>query len=163
MDAFLSQSAAETVSYAESLGPSLRRNAVVLLVGDLGSGKTQFVRGVCRSFKVADPVTSPTFVMLHRYVGRDLADEELLIYHFDLYRIRTASEILELGYEEFLRGNGICLIEWGDKLGRLTPHDCTEIRFSVGAGENERRIEVHRAAVRNINPREDVSGSRGLV
>ncbi len=144
MDAFLSQSAAETVSYAESLGPSLRRNAVVLLVGDLGSGKTQFVRGVCRYFKVAEMVSSPTFVMLHRYAGQDSAGKELLIYHFDLYREGETSEILELGYEEFFRGNGVCLVEWGDRLGTFTPEEYTEIRLSMGQRENERRIEANR-------------------
>jgi tRNA threonylcarbamoyladenosine biosynthesis protein TsaE len=147
-DVFLSKSPADTVSYAESFAASLRRNDVVLLIGELGSGKTQFVRGICRHFRVKDLVSSPTFVMLHRYCGRDSLDDELLIYHFDLYRINGAAEILELGYEEFFRGNGVCLLEWGDRLGRLAPGEHTEIRLSLGAVENERRIEVNRVVDR---------------
>lgn len=144
MDLFHSKSAAETTSFAESFAPSLRRNEVVSLIGELGSGKTQFVKGVCHYFRVPDPVSSPTFVMLHRYVGRDSGDQEMLIYHFDLYKTRAAREVLELGYEEFFRGNGVCLIEWGDKLHELAPPDRTEVKFSLGPSENERTINVGR-------------------
>ena len=144
MNAFLSKSPEETASWAESFAASLRRNDIVLLIGELGSGKTQFVRGVCRYFKIAEMVSSPTFVMLHRYEGQDSAGKELLIYHFDLYREGETSEILELGYEEFFRGNGVCLVEWGDRLGTYTPEEYTEIRLSIGQRENERRIEANR-------------------
>ncbi len=144
MNAFLSKSPEETASWAESFAASLRRNDIVLLIGELGSGKTQFVRGVCRYFKVAEMVSSPTFVMLHRYKGQDSAGKELLIYHFDLYKEGETSEILELGYEEFFRGNGVCLVEWGGRLGKFTPEEYTEIRLSMEQGENERRIEVNR-------------------
>ncbi len=146
MNAYRSNSPAETVTIAKSFAATLRRNQVVLLIGELGSGKTQFVKGVCQYFRVADPVSSPTFVMLHRYTGRDASGQELLIYHFDLYKTRETSEVLELGYEEFFRGNGICLIEWGDKLGRLAPRGCTEVTFSIGTGENERSIGVKSVA-----------------
>lgn len=150
MDAFLSKSPAETVSIAESLAATLHRNEVVSLIGELGSGKTQFVRGVCRYFHTTDPVSSPTFVMLHRYAGRDSSGEELLIYHFDLYKTRETREILELGYEEFFHGNGICLIEWGDKLQQLAPSGRTEVRFSFGGAENERRITITRVVTGNV-------------
>jgi tRNA threonylcarbamoyladenosine biosynthesis protein TsaE len=144
MNSFLSKSPSETTALAIDFASSLRRNEVVTLIGELGSGKTQFVKGVCQYFRVQNSVSSPTFVMLHRYAGTDGMDEELLIYHFDLYKVKVASEILELGYEEFFNGNGICLIEWADKLRELTPHIRTEIRFSLGAAENERHIEVER-------------------
>ena len=130
---------------------SLRRNEVVTLIGELGSGKTQFVKGICQYFHVRSSVSSPTFVMLHRYAGSDRMDEELLIYHFDLYKVKVASEILELGYEEFFHGNGVCLIEWADKLRELTPHLRTEIRFSLGSAENERRIEFERYSTDRVN------------
>ncbi len=149
MDSFLSKSPAETTEYAVSFASSLQRNEIVTLIGELGSGKTQFVKGVCQYFRVQDSVSSPTFVMLHRYAGWDKRNEELFVYHFDLYKIKTESEILELGYEEFFHGNGICLIEWADMLRQLTPHDRTEIRLSLGSAENERKIEVHRFTTRH--------------
>src|SRR5512146_2007710 len=136
MDAFLSRSPAETMDVAGSFAATLQRNSVVALVGDLGSGKTQFVKGVCRHFRVKDPVASPTFVMLHRYAGIDGNGDELFVYHFDLYKMRVPSEILELGYEEYFRGNGICLIEWADKLNEFTPRVRTEVRFTPGRTEN---------------------------
>ena len=144
MERFLSTSPSETIHFARSFASSLKRNAVVTLIGDLGSGKTQFVKGVCQYFRVRDSVASPTFVMLHRYVGLDRKNEELLLYHFDLYKVKAASEILELGYEEFLRGDGICLIEWADKLQHLTPGDRIEVQFSLGHAENERQIVVEK-------------------
>lgn len=142
MEPFLSKSPSETVAYAHSFASSLQRNAVVSLIGDLGSGKTQFVKGVCQYFRVEEPVVSPTFVMIHRYAGRDSNNAELLIYHFDLYKVKTATEVLELGYEEFFHGNGVCLIEWADKLQELTPRDRIEVRFLPGRGENERLIAI---------------------
>jgi len=142
MESFLSKSPEETKNIAGSFAASLHRNEIIALIGDLGSGKTQFVKGVCRYFQVHDLVSSPTFVMLHRYAGRDLQDNELLVYHFDLYRIKAPREILELGYEEFFHDNGICLIEWADLLGDLTPRDRTEVKFFLGSKENERRIEI---------------------
>lgn len=142
MEPFLSKSPSETIAYARSFASSLQRNAVVTLIGDLGSGKTQFVKGVCQYFQVHDTVSSPTFVMLHRYAGRDRRNQELLVYHFDLYKVRTSTEILELGYEEFFRGDGICVIEWADRLQELTPDNRTEITFSFGSAEHERIIAI---------------------
>jgi tRNA threonylcarbamoyladenosine biosynthesis protein TsaE len=144
MDSFLSKSPAETMDYAASFASSLHRNDIVMLLGDLGSGKTQFVKGICRHFRVREIIASPTFVMLHRYEGRDGKDAELLLYHFDLYKAKSESEILELGYEEFFHGDGICLIEWADKLRTLIPHDRTEVTFSPGGKENERTIRIDR-------------------
>jgi tRNA threonylcarbamoyladenosine biosynthesis protein TsaE len=144
MEVFRSKSPDETLEIAASFASTLKRNEVVALVGELGSGKTQFVKGICRFFSVHDLVSSPTFVMLHRYDGLDESQKEILLYHFDLYRIKSPSEVLELGYEEFFRGNGICMIEWADMLGDLMPVTRTDVRFSFGSGEQERRIEISR-------------------
>ncbi len=146
MELFLSKSPEETVDFAATFASTLNRNDVVALIGELGSGKTQFVKGVCRFFRVRDLVSSPTFVMLHRYEGRDRSEKEILLYHFDLYRIKSPSEVLELGYEEFFSGNGICLIEWADMLGTLMPPNRIEIRFALGSDDRERRIEIARAS-----------------
>jgi tRNA threonylcarbamoyladenosine biosynthesis protein TsaE len=144
MEVFLSKSPGETLDIAAAFASTLKRNEVVALTGELGSGKTQFVKGICRYFGVREIVSSPTFVMLHRYEGRDELRKEILLYHFDLYKTKSPSEVLELGYEEFFRGNGICLIEWADMLGDLMPESRTDVRFSLGQELLERRIEIER-------------------
>ncbi len=144
MQSFTTDSGSKTTAAARLFAQSLRRGDVVALFGDLGSGKTQFVKGVCEAFAVRETVTSPTFVIVNRYDGRDVAGEELLLYHVDLYRIRTISEIYDLGYEEIVRSQGICMIEWAEMLGELLPDRRYDVRLSLGSRENERRIEIER-------------------
>ena len=136
-------SAEGTISLAGAFAGTLRRGDVVALYGDLGSGKTQFVKGVCRTFKAHTPAISPSFVILNRYDGVDISGNELLMYHFDLYRIKSLTELYDLGYEEFLQGDGICLVEWAEMLGDLLPEQRYDVRLSVGADENQRRIEIN--------------------
>ncbi len=95
----VTRSADETVAYAGAFSSSLKRGDVVALYGELGIGKTQFVKGVCKAFHVRTPVTSPSFVFLNRYEGTDENGTDLLVHHIDLYRITTVDEIFELGYE----------------------------------------------------------------
>jgi tRNA threonylcarbamoyladenosine biosynthesis protein TsaE len=135
-------SAEETIAFARSFADRLQRGDVVTLFGDLGSGKTQFVKGVCQAFKTRTPATSPSFVILNRYNGTYKHKSELLLYHFDLYRIKSLAEIYDLGYEEFLQSDGICLIEWAEMLGELLPKQRYDVRFSLSTGENERCIEI---------------------
>jgi tRNA threonylcarbamoyladenosine biosynthesis protein TsaE len=134
----------ETTTLGREFAAGLRRGDVVALFGELGSGKTQFVKGVCDAFAVRIPVTSPTFVLLNRYDGRDAGGDELLVYHLDLYRIRSAGEIYDLGYEEILNGNGLCLIEWAETLGELLPGRRFDVRLSHGDRETERQIVIER-------------------
>ena len=135
-------SAEETIAFARTFADRLRRGDVVTLFGDLGSGKTQFVKGVCQAFKTRTVATSPSFVILNRYDGMDKCKSEILLYHFDLYRVKSLAEIYDLGYEEFLQGDGVCLIEWAEMLGELLPKQRYDVRFSLGTGENERCIEI---------------------
>jgi tRNA threonylcarbamoyladenosine biosynthesis protein TsaE len=127
---------------ASSLARKLRRGDVVALYGELGTGKTQFVRGVCRYFGIQEHITSPTFVLLNRYSGKDESGRELLLFHFDLYRVKSLSEIYDLGYEEFFRGNGICLIEWAEHLAGLLPPQRYDVQFSFGKGDTDRQIYI---------------------
>jgi len=138
----ITKSPEETVACARTFAGRLRRGDVVALFGELGSGKTQFVKGVCLAFRTDTPATSPSFVLLNRYNGSDEQKSELMLYHFDLYRVTSLAEIFDLGYEEFLHGDGICLIEWAEMLGELLPKHRYEVRFSLGDDENERRIEI---------------------
>ena len=138
----ITASTEETIAFARAFAGRLRRGDIVTLFGDLGSGKTQFVKGVCQGFKTSTPVTSPSFVILNRYNGTDESKNEILLYHFDLYRIQSLAEIYDLGYEEFLHGDGVCLIEWAEMLGELLPNQRYDVRCSLGSDENERRIEI---------------------
>ncbi|MBI3006504.1 MAG: tRNA (adenosine(37)-N6)-threonylcarbamoyltransferase complex ATPase subunit type 1 TsaE [Ignavibacteriales bacterium] len=138
------RSAAETQALASTFARQLRKGDIVALYGDLGSGKTQFAKGLCAFFGVREHVTSPTFVLLNRYSGKDAAGKELLIFHFDLYRIKSLSEIYDLGYEEFFSQDGICMIEWGEHLKDLLPLQRYDVRISFGGVEEERIIETEK-------------------
>jgi tRNA threonylcarbamoyladenosine biosynthesis protein TsaE len=125
----------ETAAVAETLAATLVRGSVVLLAGDLGAGKTAFVRGLAAGLGI-DPgeVSSPTFTLVHEYRGG-----RLVLYHVDLYRIdRAATE--DLGLEEMGVGDGVLAIEWPDRLTHPLP-DATAVRIGI-VDETTRRISV---------------------
>jgi len=116
-----SHSPAETESLGENFGRAAKRGWVIALSGDLGAGKTQFVKGLARGLGISARVHSPTFTLVAEYTGGRLP-----LFHLDLYRLETAEEILSAGIEEFLQPDGVAVIEWADKLegsnqSRLTP------------------------------------------
>lgn len=139
---YTTASEGETIEVARNFALSLSRGDVLALYGDLGSGKTQFVKGICKAFDVRTHVSSPSFVILNRHEGRDTRGEEILIYHFDLYRVESEVEIYDLGYEEFFANEGICLVEWADHLGALLPQRRHDIRLGFGDAENIRTIVI---------------------
>ncbi len=139
---FHTASESETIKVAREFASGLEHGDVVALYGDLGAGKTQFVKGVCDAFKVHSHVSSPTFVILNRYEGKDRSNNEVLIHHFDLYRVRSVEEVYDLGYEEFFASDGICLIEWADYLGALLPERRYDVRLALGDQENLRAITI---------------------
>lgn len=126
----------ETSAAGEALGRTVTAGDVVLLYGDLGAGKTAFVRGMARGVG-ADPeeVSSPTFTIVQEYAGTSLT-----LYHVDLYRLEPA-EIDDLGLEDLVAGDGVVAIEWAERwTGR--PDDVTEVSI-VDAGDDQRRIRIH--------------------
>lgn len=131
----VTHTAEATQELGESLGATLGPGAVVACIGDLGAGKTAFLQGVARGLGVESPVTSPTFVLVNVYRGR------LPVHHLDAYRTESLTEILELGLEEMLSGDGVTLIEWADKMLPLLPPRAVVVRIS-GAGDEPREIEV---------------------
>jgi tRNA threonylcarbamoyladenosine biosynthesis protein TsaE len=130
----ISRRPADTIAFARALAATLRRGDVLALCGDLGAGKTQFVKGLAVGLQYSAEVTSPTFTLIHEYVGGWLP-----LYHFDFYRLDSEDEAVRLGLEEYLTGDGVCVIEWGDKFPALLP-DHTRWFDLVAATENERVI-----------------------
>jgi tRNA threonylcarbamoyladenosine biosynthesis protein TsaE len=111
--------------------------AVVALIGQLGAGKTLLVRAIAEGLGVRDArqVNSPTFVLIQEY------DARLPIYHFDAYRLTTSAAFDDLGAHEYFTGNGVCLVEWADKVPTSLPAEHLEIRLTV-TGEQSRRVEI---------------------
>lgn len=139
---FLSHSYEETLALGARLAEILKKGDIVCLFGELGAGKTAFVKGLAKGLGIdGDHVHSPTFTLMNCYEGR------LPLYHFDLYRI-TESDLFNLGYEEFFFGQGVTAVEWSERLGALSP-DCfwkVELRH---AGEDVRdiRVSAHGGAI----------------
>jgi tRNA threonylcarbamoyladenosine biosynthesis protein TsaE len=139
---YTTSSEQETLTLARSFAGRLKRGDVVALLGELGSGKTVFVRGLCEAFGAEKHVSSPSFVILNRYEGKDQNNRELLIYHLDLYRVKSLDEVYDLGYEEFFYGDGITLIEWAEQLGGLLPLKRYDVQLSYGESDAQRRISI---------------------
>ena len=132
----------ETLAVARAFALRLKRGDVVALWGELGTGKTRFVKGVCEFFRAHRHVSSPSFIILNRYDGKDGEGRELFVYHLDLYRIKSLEEIYDLGYEEFVYGDGITLIEWAEQLGDLLPPKRYDVRLEYGKSDDERKISI---------------------
>src|SRR5882757_8283556 len=109
---FISHSPAETESLGERWGRAAQRGLVLALSGDLGAGKTQFVKGLARGLGVTARVHSPTFTLVNEYGGG-----RLKLFHLDLYRLETQEQILSAGIEEFLQPDGVSVIEWAERMG----------------------------------------------
>jgi len=150
----------ETLALARSFAGRLKRGDVIALFGDLGTGKTRFVKGVCEFFGAKDHVSSPSFIILNRYGGVDEKGEELLLHHVDLYRVKTLDEIYDLGYEEFFYGDGITLIEWAEQLGELLPPRRYEIRLDYGTADTERRISFELVELSAQRSKQNAAGVR---
>lgn len=135
MEIIISKSEAETVQLGSEFAGKLRPGSVVALYGDLGSGKTQFVKGVCKSFNVKEVVNSPTFTIVNEYHGTDpVSNEAIVVFHIDLYRMKNMEEIFGIGFDEYLESGGVCLIEWAEKLDGIIPEERHDVKLSVVDG-----------------------------
>lgn len=137
MATIISHSPADTFSQGKALGIQLRGGEVIALCGDLGAGKTHFVKGVAAGLgHDPDEVTSPTFTLVHEYnLGR------LPLFHFDFYRLETEDEALQLGFDDYMDSGGVLAIEWADKFEHLLPPGTKWFNFRVGSGD-ERNIDA---------------------
>ena len=126
----------ETEALGERLARTLDPGAVVALIGELGAGKTCFIRGLVRGLGVTTGATSPSFVLINEYRGR------VLVHHADLYRVESLAEIVDLGLPElFAAADAVTVVEWADKLGALLPDDAIRVHID-GAGDEPRRIRI---------------------
>jgi len=130
----ISHSEEETKICAQRLAKTLKAGDIVLLQGDLGAGKTTFVKGLAQALKVApQKVNSPTFVLMNYYKGK------LPIYHFDLYRLGKPQELDTLDFDDYFYGEGISLIEWPERLGKHVPQQYYLVEFKH-KGEHQRQL-----------------------
>lgn len=111
------------------------QNKIFAFYGDMGSGKTTFIKAICKELGVEEEVTSPTFAIVNEYYNKD----NTLIYHFDLYRIENLAELLDIGFEEYIDSNAIIFIEWPQIAENMLPKATVNVNISVL--DNSRRIE----------------------
>ncbi len=126
----------ETAAFGASLAQILVPGDFIALIGDLGAGKTQFARGVAAGLRVdlSIPITSPTYTLLNIYQGR------LPLYHFDLYRLQGDQDVVDLGFAEYFYGEGVCLVEWAERLAGELPEEHLSISFSH-SGDDTRVLD----------------------
>ncbi|MEX2261769.1 MAG: tRNA (adenosine(37)-N6)-threonylcarbamoyltransferase complex ATPase subunit type 1 TsaE [Bryobacteraceae bacterium] len=134
MPVYRTASEEDTIALGAAIARSLPKRAVVLLIGDLGAGKTTLAKGIVKGLNAAQPdeVASPTFTLIHEYGA---------VYHIDLYRLDEPREVASLGLEEIFESEAVVLIEWGERFPELMPEDRIEIRIRR-TGDEEREFEV---------------------
>ncbi|MDD5617743.1 MAG: tRNA (adenosine(37)-N6)-threonylcarbamoyltransferase complex ATPase subunit type 1 TsaE [Candidatus Omnitrophica bacterium] len=150
---FNSNSVNDTINLAKKIARSLSKGSVVGLFGDLGSGKTTFVKGLAKGLGLTARINSPSFVILKVYslkikISKNKTAASL--YHFDLYRLKSLKELEDTGFEDFVNDNGISIIEWADKAGKLLPKDYLKIKIRV-KNENSRIIDIIACGDRYLN------------
>jgi len=129
-------SADETIALAERVGGLLAPGDLIVLAGDLGSGKTTFAKGVGRGLGVSDPIVSPTFTIVREYEGR------LRLVHVDVYRLDHVQELHDLGLEELAGSDAVTLVEWGDVVEAFLPTERLEVRLEAGADDDDRVVTL---------------------
>ena len=140
----ITNSEKETIKAGFDFAGSINTNDMIGLDGELGTGKTQFVKGVCDYFQIAETVNSPTFIIVNEYNGKFHPDEKKLkIFHFDLYRLEHPSELEIIGFDEYLNHpQSIILIEWPTLAEEYLGKNIQKISFDYGESENSRIIKL---------------------
>ena len=123
---------------AENIARILKRGDSLALIGDLGTGKTTFTKNICKYFNITENVKSPTFNYVIEYNSGDIP-----IYHFDVYRLEDASEVYDIGFEDYIGSDGISIIEWADKILEELPEDTLFVELAYDT-ENTRKVSVYK-------------------
>lgn len=132
---FITHSPAETEAVGQALGKVLCAGAVLAYEGDLGAGKTAFTRGLARGLGCTDQVTSPTYTIVNEYLSGRLP-----LFHFDMYRLRSAEDLWDIGWDDYLERSGVCAVEWSENV-REALEDPVTVRIEK-LGEDSRRILI---------------------
>lgn len=128
----------DTIEVGIALGLLCKEGYVICLNGQLGTGKTQLVKGIAKGLQIEDYITSPTFIIVNEYKGR------LPLYHFDVYRISDSAEMYEIGFDEYIYGDGVSVIEWADIIKASLPKEYININISkdLEQGFDFREIKI---------------------
>lgn len=133
----ISKSEKQTEELGLKLAEELKPGTVIALIGDLGSGKTALTKALAKGLGIEEQVTSPTFTIIQEYSGGRLP-----LYHFDVYRLEGEEDMYELGYEDYFHGDGVCVVEWADRIKELLPKNTIYINIDYGSQENERIYNI---------------------
>ena len=134
---YVSNSPAETENLGAALAERLKPGTVVAFSGDLGAGKTAFVRGMARGLNIPERATSPTFTIVNEYEGGRLP-----LFHFDMYRLGSSDELFDIGWEDYLVRGGVCAVEWSENVSDAMEGDCIRVDIRRGAHDNQRLITI---------------------
>ena len=127
----------ETEALGEMLAGRLEPGTVIAFTGDLGAGKTAFVRGLARGLGIAERVTSPTFTIVNEYEGGRLP-----LFHFDMYRLGSADELFDIGWEDYLARGGVCAVEWSEHAGDAFEEEPVWVDIRRGERDSQRVISI---------------------
>jgi tRNA threonylcarbamoyladenosine biosynthesis protein TsaE len=134
MSTWLSRSEEDTFQFGSRIGKNAKTGDILLLYGNLGSGKTVLTKGIAQGAGVTAMVTSPTFTLMNQYAGK------FPVYHFDIYRLNDPEELYDLDYEEYLYGDGIAIVEWPERMMDLLPREYLKVTLEKTELELQRKI-----------------------
>ena len=132
---FETDSPARTEAVGEALGRVLKPGTILAYEGDLGAGKTAFTRGLARGLGAAEPVTSPTYTIVNEYLSGRIP-----LFHFDMYRLRCADDVFDIGWDDYLERGGVCAVEWSENVAEAM-EDAIRVRIEK-TGQQSRRITI---------------------
>lgn len=127
MKTYTSSSLSDNLEIASKIIEGFPNNRIFAFYGEMGAGKTTFIKSICEVLGVKDRTSSPTFSLVNEYIGSDGKS----IYHFDMYRIEDSMEVIRIGFEEYLESGNYCFIEWPEKINNLLPVDLVKVKISA--------------------------------
>lgn len=133
---YFSHSPNDTEKIGASLAAKLGPGSVVALFGGLGMGKTRFIAGLAKGLRVSDPVSSPTFALVHEYRG------PIPLYHFDMYRVKSADDLFYTGFFDYLEAGGVCALEWSENIEDSLPAGAVRVLIERGRSDDDRIITI---------------------
>ncbi len=134
---YITHNPEETQALGEHLAQKLKPGSIVAFTGDLGSGKTTFISGLAAGLHIEENITSPTFTIVNEY-----EDGTLPLFHFDMYRLQSEDELFDIGWDDYLRRDGVCAVEWTENISDAIDSDVIRVSLLRGDNDNVRFIEI---------------------